>query len=472
MYVDARLQFFKTVGITSAIAISIILLGGSLLYRLGLGGYDNYSILTWYVLVSSANIIWLRALEMNRRFGAVSAFFWVHFIFIQIGFLIIYFAAQRQEILDHLLLGFETVSNEMALLFSQSIMSCYLLGVTISKFTNKQKWEIANYISRNKEKVAGVIIVFILCFVYFSVAMQFSGGFLTLQAKSSGVDIQNLRLNYHYGNPKHFLLNPSIVSQVYLAAFPLIIFYVAQLTSQNGYSTRYRLLLFAMIVIYLFVLLNALERTPIMQAFMWGILVYYYIRGTINKTAVLITAIIFISLSLLIHSTPDNTIGDILLYNVLRRLFIVQSMVNYFDFNYVHNVSLIKFGGTYLAYFKAIVGAGQSYAKQHYALMFPSHKVVGTAPVGVVTEFWINFGWFSLPLMAFYGFLLAKIDCLLRSRPNTALEISFAAGIVILVGQSAFAGLLPTMFSGGMLFLIVFYILIRRINSVLARYPR
>src|SRR3972149_396493 len=433
------------------IASLLSLSGWFLLYYIDLISLDNLLILFSFVFGWALLINWLMVLERKKIFGVVSIYFWMTFIFIQIGYLIIFFASQNQHLISKLYLGFEVTPIIEPIIFSFLSMIAFLFGVTVNKYFIKGRvrkrttfiWPVDG---KRIDMIASLILI--SCFIFYMVAAWSRGGLLTFKLMQGDATVHDTRLEYHYGAPTYFFFHPSIVSQTYNAIGPLILFYFIQRAWGKGIKSKvYKMLSIIYALILLFMLINSLHRSSLMLVGIWGLILLYYYRNKVSVYFIFLLFIVFVGFSLFLHGYDDNFF-EIFMLNVMRRFFIVNSMVNYFDYSVFPIEYDFRLGGTYLAYLKSIGGYGVSFAKENISLIYP-HHTVGTAPVGDVTEGWINFGWTSLPMFVIGGMILSTIDRNLTRLHSNDLGRAYAAGVVMLVGSVSFGGILPIMFSGG-----------------------
>ena len=268
---------------------------------------------------------------------------------------------------------------------------------------------------------------------------------------------EDTRLSYHYGGNTSILFNTSIVSQSYLAVGPFLLYALWRTVPRR---TLGRVGVYAFAVVLLFLVANSLERTTPAILAVWFLLAAKAAGRKTPRGIVVGGPLAFLLVTITLHGSTLSGLPRVFQLQVLRRVFVVNSMVNYFALERFGERLPLRYGGTYVEYMQGIAAGGGGFARELMTIIYPD-RVIGTAPVGLIAEGWVNFGFGVLLLGLPVGFLVRWLDSGLVRLNTDVLGSVLFGGIATLVGTMSYSAPLATLFSGGLLFMVVAYVLCR-----------
>lgn len=401
--------------------------------------------------------------EAPGGIGLVRAYVLMHIAFIQIGCVMIYVALARPHAIDGLYLEFTTVRALRAVIIPFVGLAAFLAGTTTYRRVRPRTDPVVPPLTKSRRTTDPVrhqtraVLLLVVGGTYAVMAFLARGGF-PIFAVIGGEGAEDARLAYHYGSAPA-IFSSSVVSQVYFALGPLIV--LGLLISRS--SDRTRPLLTAVCAGFvLFLLANSLERTTMVILTLWAALTWKYRRGRYPLLVLGVGAAAFVVMTSVLHLKDPSELLRLLYLQLVRRITVVNAMVNYFGFAEFGSSLPFRGGSTYSGYGLAIIGSKQSFANEMMTLIYPD-RLIGTAPVGSIGEAWANFGWLMVLPMYLQGVLFAAIDrWLVRVRRQSAFGAAMAAGVVVIAATTSYGGVLPVAFSGGVLTLILAWALITR----------
>lgn len=438
----------------------------------------GWLLLAWFGLASTANLLVTAASTVacvalhaavssgdpDRSMGLVKAYVLMHIAFIQVGVTMIYVAQSSPAVLADLYLDFPTSRALRALVVPLVGMAAFAGGVRVHRLATSRRVsaEVATPSTPRRDPVRyqrRAAVVFALAAGYALASFVARGGFPILSViRGAGVD--DARLAYHYGEAP-IVFHSSIVSQAYFAIGPLIVIGLVLTRSTN----RLRLVGVAVsLAVVTFLLLNSLERTTIVVLTLWVVLAWKYRFGRLPWVVMIGGAAAFLLMTVALHLNDPSQLLRVLYLQVIRRITVVNAMVNYFAFENFGTRLPFRHGDTYSDYFLAIAGRRKSFATEMMTIIYPD-RTIGTAPVGAVGEAWANFGWFLVVPMFLQGIAFAWVDARLRRiRRTSALGAAMAAGVVVILATTSYGGILAIAFSGGGLSLVAGWWVITRVG--------
>jgi hypothetical protein len=425
--------------------------------------------------------------EAPGGIGLVRAYVLMHIAFIQVGCVMIYVAFARERAIDGLYLEFTTRPALRAVVIPMVGIAAFLAGVLSYRRIRPRRDPVQApqqppARTRRTDRQVGsgraqalaadhsgllldgtdpvrhqtrAVLLLVGAGTYAVLAFLARGGFPLLSVLG-GEGAEDARLAYHYGSAPA-IFSSSVVSQVYFALGPLIV--LGLLISRN--SDRLRTVVTAMCGGFvLFLLANSLERTTMVILTLWAALTWKYRKGRYPLVVLGVGAGAFILMTSILHLSDPSQLLRLLYLQLVRRVAVVNAMVNYFGFAEFGTTEAFRGGSTYSDYGLAIIGAKESFANEMMTLIYPGRDI-GTAPVGAIGEAWVNFGWFLVIPMYFQGVLFAAVErWLAKVRVRSAFGAAMAAGVVVIGATTSYGGLLPIAFSGGVLTLVLAWKLI------------
>jgi len=417
----------------------------------GLASLPNVALVIAMDLVWEAMWLWCRSLTAELRISALRMFFMMHVILVQVGLVTIHIFAQDPEQLARLYLDFRVEPSVSTVIFPCVFMALLLAGA--HAFRGARRGVVPD---GPPEPVGPLVlrrvsIVFVATFIWGAAAFA-RVGFPFLSSLSGGSAAEDSRLAYHYGERTSVLFNSSIVAQTYVAIIPFVAFVVW--TSSKSLS-RWRFAAYAMGLALLFLLANSLERTTPAILAIWFILAGLALGKRPNKRVLLAGPAVFIAVTLILHGSGASLMR-VLELQVLRRVFVVNAMINYFAFERFGADVPLEQGSTYSGYLVAVSQGGGGFARELMTIIYPD-RIIGTAPLGLIAEAWVNFGFLSLLAAPLIGILMLSVDHALARRNNSSLGSVLWAGVATLTGTMSYGAPLAVIFSGGLMFLVATY---------------
>jgi len=410
-------------------------------------------------LMVSMSVIWeilwwqMRALTKGLRISVARLFFIMHVVMVQIGFVAIYVYSQDARSIAGLYLGFHVNPSLVVVFFPTAFVVLMLPGVWVASHRRDAPSKRFFVEPLGPVRKRRMVVLFLLTFVW-GVAAFARAGFPVLTAFGGGVSPEAARLDYHYNVGPSVLFNPSIVSQSYLAVCPFLL--LALWSSSNRRSAA-RLLVYVFAGCTLFLVANSLERTTPAILAVWFLMATRAAGRRLPKAGLVGGPAVFVLGTLVLHggSTPLLTV---LKLQVLRRVFVVNSMINYFAIERFGSSLPFQLGTTYSRYFGAIARGGGGFSHELMTIIYPS-SLVGTAPVGLIAETWVNFGYLGLLAAPLFGFVARELDNVLSRRNDSTLGHALWAGVAVLIATMSYGAPLSTFFSGGLLFVVATYVI-------------
>ncbi len=397
----------------------------------------------------------------TREIGLVKAFVAMHLIFIQIGCTLIYVAHARDSLIESLYLEFTTSASLAGVFVPLVGMAAFVAGVVVYRELPRRRRLVVEPVAPARPTTDPVryqnrATVLLLIGVAYVVASFLARGGFPLLTVLSGTDAEEARLAFHYGDAP-ILFHSSIVSQVYFAFGPLAI--MSLWLSRNSSAARQAVTV-VLGVIVLFLLANSLERTTMVILALWVLVAWKYRTGRYPTAVLVVAGVLFVGQTLVLHLDNIGALGEVLYLQVVRRIVVVNAMVNYFAFDAFGTTQDFRGGSTYSGYVSAILGREESFSNELMTIIYPG-RTIGTAPVGAIAESWANFSWaFVLP-MFLQGLGFAWIDRrLVVLRRRSAVGAVAAAGIVVVGATASYGGLMAIAFSGGVLTMALGYLVV------------
>lgn len=400
--------------------------------------------------------------EAPGGIGLVRAYVLMHIVFIQIGCVMIYVSFARTGAVGGLYLEFVTRPALRAVVIPLVALGAFLAGSTTYRRIRPRFDPEPAHIVVDALKTPDPVrhqtraVLLLAAGGAFAVMAFLARGGFPIIAVLNGEGAEDARLAYHYGAAPA-IFSSSVVSQIYFAFGPMIV--LGLVISRS--SERLRMLLTAICGGFvLFLLMNSLERTTLVILTLWAALTLKYSRGRYPAVVLGLGGAAFIIMTSALHLNDPSELMRLLYLQVVRRVTVVNAMVNYFGFAEFGSSLPFRGGSTYSGYAQAIAGSKSSFAKEMMTLIYPD-RTIGTAPVGAIGEAWVNFGWMLVVPMYLQGILFAAVErWLAKVRRRSAFGAAMAAGVVVIGATTSYGGILPIAFSGGVLSLILAWKLI------------
>lgn len=430
------------------------------------GTFGNVSL----VLVMSIvwEVLWFLTREMTKglRISVVRLFLILHVVLVQVGLVAIYIYSQDAGEIAGLQLGFRVQPSLVAVLFPTAFVTLMLPGIWLGSHRPPREAAPLSTERIGPVRRRRMVIFFVLMFVWGAAAFG-RAGFPILTAFGFGESSETARIDYHYGAASSFLFNPSIVAQTYLAVCPFLLFALWRSTKNR---TAGKILVYVLGGCLVFLVGNSLERTTPAILAIWFLLAMRA-GGKRAPAGILVGGpAMFLAGTFVLHGGSTSLI-EVIKLQVLRRVFVVNSMVNYFAIERFGSDLAYRFGSTYTEYFSAIARGGGGFSHDLITIIYPATSV-GTAPVGLIAEAWVNFGPLALLLAPIVGLLFRALDAFLVHRNSTALGQALWAGVAVLVATMSYSAPLSTLFSGGLLFVCGSYLISKPPSLVQVVRPR
>jgi hypothetical protein len=454
----------------------LVALAWSLLWALDLVSRTNLLLSAVAIAGSLAAYVVAARLEAPGGMGLLRLYVIMHVLFVQVGTVMIYSAFARPHAINGLYLEFVTRPSLRAVLVPLAGVAAVVAGAWFAQVllprrdpTGSGAGPAAALPTRATLPVIQrplmiedpvrhqnrSLALLLLGFVYAVVAFRSRGGF-PLFSVLGGMDAEAARLSYHYGSsPVYF--SSSIVSQVYFAMGPMII--LGLLVGRTASRLRPVAIVWAAGLV-LFLLANSLERTTIVILTVWFFVAWKYQKGRYPVLVLGLGALLFVGMTMTLHAGGLADLWRTIYLQVVRRVSVVNAMVNYFVFDRFGAEEHFRHGSTYPSYIAGIAGGDGSFAKELMTIIYPDRSI-GTAPVGAIGEAWVNFGWALLPFMFLQGMAMRVVDrWLVRLRSRSAMGASAAAGVAVIGATISYGGILAILVSGGLLTVVVTYYLV------------
>jgi|GEM_PF-5877865 len=312
----------------------------------------------------------------------------MHVVLVQVGLVTIYIFAQDPKKVGRLYLGFPVHPSLQAVVFPTLFMAVMLLGVWLASIGRDEDARVTHPHPLGRIHRRRALVLFFLAFAWGTLAFARAGFPFLSSLRGSA---ETTRLEYHYGDSASVLFNASIVAQTYLAIGPFVVF--ALWRSSPDRSLR-RFAAYLLGAGLLFLVANSLERTTPAILAVWFLLATLAAGRKPPKGILVGGPLAFLAGTLVLHGGAAS-FGRILELQVFRRVVIVNAMVNYFAIDQFGSTLPFRFGQTYGSYFGAIARGGGGFSHELITIVYPG-TIIGTAPVGMIAEFWVNFGYASL----------------------------------------------------------------------------
>jgi hypothetical protein len=386
--------------------------------------------------------------------GLVRCYFLYHMAFVQVGLLIIYFASQRPLAEARLLIGFDVSTTVRAVIVPAVGMAAFTAGVVTYRSRGMQRRgpvSAGRQLESGDSRLLLLILVGGLAYTALSMAVR---GYVPLLEVLQGGNAEAIRLQTHYGSAP-YIFHPSIVHLVPIVLAPFAAMYLWETSAPR---TAGRWLAWIVWAVVAGLLANSLERSTMMIVGLWLVILIYYRRQQIPWRLIGVFLAGFVVMTFVLHGGRPDVIRN----QIFRRFGIVNAMVNYFAIEHFPGAGGFRSLQTYTSYLTdGVLSGGTTFSKALIGSLFPG-QTIGTAPVGALTEAWVNVGWMLILLLFLQGVVYAQIDDRFRGRLHSPLVRVYYAGLVAILSGTAYAGILSIGFSAGVFPMTALYLVIRR----------
>jgi hypothetical protein len=330
---------------------------------------------------------------------------------------------------------------------------CQFLFILPNFLLWNSKKPIELYYMSGGQKMA-LKCMFILAIAYTGVRYSFYPDFPLFNYISSK-SVRDIAFEYGTNQNVFYLFLPSINSQVYRILLPVCAFgfLYCYRVAQPG---KVRIWMIFSILVVLALNFGTFKRTPILYLVFW--MVCYFNSYTGLKSFFLGSkyfSIVFICGALMTTLYSEGGI-EMAFSNMLYRVLVGEAIGEY--------LALLHFGSTfehlggsiYLNYFSKILMLDGAMAfSEHWKILVGGTR--GYTSIGVFSEGFVSFGYFGLIVPLVFGVIIAFCDHVGRKKFSGVNKI-FISGMITVVSFMMVKGLMSQMFTGGLLTLILLYL--------------